>query len=153
VERQKDRVKVHHTSLEEFRKEKTYDLIVTNPPYFSDSLLPADEKRRRARHSHALPWTQLLKHAVPLLAARGRLAMILPHAEGLRFIALASTVGLLAVRKTVVRSRANNPPERLLMELAVSGERLPDTELVLHSGAEKWSEEYVVLTKAFYLKL
>lgn len=149
----KDRVKVYNTALQDFHVGKPYDLIVTNPPYFSSSLLPPDEKRGRARHSNALPWPQLLEHVIRLLSDQGRLAMILPHAEALKFTSLASTAGLFVLRKTVVRSRANKPPERLLLELGTSVNGMPDTELILHSGPEKWSEEYVLLTKDFYLKI
>jgi tRNA1Val (adenine37-N6)-methyltransferase len=149
----KDRVTVYHTSLEEFREHKNYDLIVANPPYFSDSLLPPDEKRSRARHTTSLPLAQLVKHTLPLLSAQGRLAIILPWTEGQRFISVASTVGLSVVRRTVVRSRVSKPVERLLLEFALSAQAIPDTALTLHSGkGEKWSEEYIALTRDFYLK-
>jgi tRNA1Val (adenine37-N6)-methyltransferase len=148
-----DRVKVYHTSLQEFQKTKKYDLIVTNPPYFSDSLLPPDQKRGRARHSHALPYAHLVEHALLLLSAEGRLAVIMPSFEALKFISLASTSGLSVLRQTILRSRVDKAPERLLLELGLSGERVPDSELVLHSDGEKWSEPYEQLTKDFYLKI
>jgi tRNA1Val (adenine37-N6)-methyltransferase len=148
----KDRVTVYHTSIEEFRERNNYDLIVTNPPYFSDSLLPPDERRRRARHTTTLPLAQLLKHALRLLSAQGTLAIILPWTEGLRFISAASTAGLSVVRKTVVHSRISKPPERLLLEFSFSGQAIADTELIVHSMGEKWSEEYIALTRHFYLK-
>src|SRR5271166_5856709 len=50
----KDRLNVHHISFQEFarKKYKSYDAIVTNPPYFSNSLKASSESRTRARHTH-----------------------------------------------------------------------------------------------------
>ncbi len=77
----------------------------------------------------------------------------MPYFEALKFISLASTSGLSVLRQTILRSRLDKAPERRLLELGLAGERMPDSELVLHSDGEKWSEPYVQLTKDFYVKI
>lgn len=149
----KDRINVVHSALQLFTPGKKYDLIVANPPYFSNSLLPADKRRGQARHTGSLPYGDLLQHGDRLLTTSGRLAVILPYADGLNFIELAKIHGLFPVRKTRFRSRVHKQPERLLLELAFAGPAEPDTDLVLHGEGEKWSKEYVALTREFYVKL
>ena len=145
------KVEVHHTSLQQFFPGRQYDLIVSNPPWFVNSLLPPDERRRMARHTAELPFDDLLTHALRLLSPAGRLALILPHREGLNFQALARDNGLVSLRQATFRARAHKNPERLLMELAASGYQQEAEELILYDG-ENWSAQYTDLTRAFYLK-
>jgi tRNA1Val (adenine37-N6)-methyltransferase len=146
------KISIRHTSLQKFFPEQTYDLIVSNPPYFMNSWLPPDDKRRQARHTGQLSFAELLQNSVRLLREDGRLAVILPRAEGLQFVNLARGYKLFPVRRTSFRSRVNKPVERLLIEFAYAGEPARETELILYSEGTSWSAEYSELMKGFYLK-
>ena len=148
-----DRINVCHTAFQKFFPEQTYDLIVSNPPYFMNSWLPPDEKRSQARHTGQLSFVELLENAVRLLDLAGRLAVILPYAEGLRFINLAIGFRLFPIRRTSFRSRAKKPAERLLLEFAREGDPARETELVMYSEEGVWSGAYRDLTTGFYLKV
>ena len=147
----RDKISVHHTPVQDFRPGKKFDLIITNPPYFMKSLTPPDEKRSRARHNQTLGFDDLLDSVSQLLTKNGRLAIILPYAEGQQFLALARQVDLMPLRKTTFRARAQKPVERLLMELAYEGVAEPDAELILYKEGETWSSEYRRLMRDFYL--
>ena len=60
------RVEVMHTSLQQYVKnaQKKYDLIITNPPYFEQSLKSSDEQRSCARHADVLPFDELIDGVV-----------------------------------------------------------------------------------------
>ena len=148
----REKISVHHRSLQNFLPQDKYDLIVSNPPYFLNSWLPPDTKRRQARHTAHLPFPELLEHTARLLSEHGRFAVILPNTEGLQFVHLARGHRLFPVRRTAFRSRANKPVERLLMEFAYDGEPASEGELVLYDQGQTWSEAYWELTKDFYLK-
>lgn len=147
-----EKVNVLHTSLQNFFPKKKYDLIVSNPPYFVSSLLPPDEKRTLARHTQELSFEDLLKNAARLLSQRGRLAVILPYAEGLPFAERAQKHHLLPERQSTFRSRIHKPTERLLIELSAGGKQQMDEEIILYSNGNEWSEQYKRLTGDFYLK-
>lgn len=72
--------------VQEFAPDERFDLIVSNPPFFVDSLTCPDEGRTTARHAVRLPFDQLRDAVVRLLAAEGRFAVILPTDEARRFI-------------------------------------------------------------------
>ncbi|MEX1240962.1 MAG: methyltransferase [Cyclobacteriaceae bacterium] len=146
------KISVLYTALQQFHPNEQYDLIVTNPPYFVDSLLPPDEKRKRARHAQELSSEDLLKNAVRLLSKRGRLAVILPYAEGLHFVKLALKYHLFPQRQSAFRSRSHKPAERLLIELSAKGKHQEDEEIILYGNGDEWSEQYRRLTCEFYLK-
>ena len=149
----KEKVTVHQTSLQDFSPEKKYDLIVANPPFFSAGILPAGKRRSQARHTLALPPADLLKHATRLLKASARLAVILPSLEALTFIDLARSLHLTLLRKTSVQSRPYKPVERILLEFGYGGQPEPENELTIHHEGHLWSQDYIDLTRAFYLKL
>lgn len=148
----KEKISVHHLPLQEYRPQEKYDLIVTNPPYFVKSHEPPDAQRSQARHTHHLPFEDLLGNTVRLLSKQGRFALILPHVEGLHFLTLARRYKLFPVRKTTFRSRISKAVERLLIELAFEGPLQADAEIILYAEGENWSEEYRELTRDFYLQ-
>ncbi len=132
-----------------------YDLIISNPPYFMDSAKPPAKERTRARHTESLPQEELLDNAKRLLAASGKLCLILPVTEGQRFLTLASTSGWHCTRLCEFRSRANKPIERLLIQLQADEDHFVKESLVLYENeaGEQWTADYKMLTRDFYLKI
>ncbi|HEY9487367.1 MAG TPA: methyltransferase [Chryseosolibacter sp.] len=148
----REKISVHLGPVQQFFPEKRYDLIVSNPPYFVNSLLPQEKERSRARHTQPLSFEDLTQSIKRLLARNGRFSAILPHAEGTNFLSIAAAVGLIPVRKCLFRSRPHKSVERILLELAFDGQAEPEKEIVLYAELETWSPEYQNLIRDFYLK-
>lgn len=151
-----DRITVIRDDIREFAaaEQCIYDLLVTNPPYFTESLLPPDKARTTARHTTLLDHGQLVAAAAKLLGAEGIFATILPFAQAETFIALAIRNGLHLARRTDVCPTPDSPPKRTLMEFSRRITIRPSTGiLVIESGQRhRYSEEYKALTQDFYLK-
>lgn len=145
------RLKVYNQSLQGFSQERTYDLIVSNPPFFENSWAPPDAKRTLVRHNQALSFEDLILHVKRLLSNRGRFSVILPTAEGRRFISIAASAGLYCCRRCEFQARKNKPVERLLMEFSFQEGDAVVEELVLYSDGGEWSDQYWRLTGDFYL--
>jgi tRNA1Val (adenine37-N6)-methyltransferase len=148
-----DRLQVCFSPLQYFSPARKYDLIVSNPPYFSNSLPSPDKGRTQARHNHSLPFADLIKGSLPLLSPEGKLAFILPYDDFKRFHDLAEENRLFLCRKTEVVPRKNRPPKRILLEYAMTCSPLKETELVIEESRSVYSEAYITLTKDFYLKM
>jgi tRNA1Val (adenine37-N6)-methyltransferase len=147
------RIKITPQSLQEFKGFESFDIIVSNPPYFINSQLPPSTDRAKARHTHSLSYQELIDHSIRLLNKEGRLAVVLPYAEGKNFLNLASLNGLICIRQLAFYSREGKPQERWLFEFSLNHAPLKNEKLVLHGAGESWSPDYQSLTKAFYLKL
>jgi tRNA1Val (adenine37-N6)-methyltransferase len=148
-----DKIHVHHSDVQAFFPQRRYNLVVSNPPYFVSSQLPPDQRRSRARHTHSLPFEDLLESAARLLDKNGRLALILPYTEGMHFQNLARGFSLFPIRRTTFRTRVNKPAKRVLLELAREGHgEITETEIVLYGPGNNWSAEYRMLTGEFYLE-
>nr|WP_229095431.1 methyltransferase [Alistipes sp. D31t1_170403_E11] len=150
-----DRVAFRQCPVQEFEAPEPFDLIVSNPPFFVDSLTCPDEGRTTARHAVHLPFDELRDAVLRLLAPGGRFAVVLPTTEADRFLGICfGRLGLL--RRTDVRTTPRRPAKRALMEFSRAGETAaaPDlSELVIGTGQhECYTPEYRALTRDFYLK-
>ena len=154
------RVEFVQCPVQEYRPGERFDRIVSNPPYFVDSLTCPDAGRTTARHAVTLRYGELCDAVVRLLAPGGRFAVILPTAEAARF--LAECRGRLVLcRRTDVRTTPRREARRALMEfrrfVAVPDPAAPPAcrrdELGSGTGEhECYTEEYRTLTRDFYLK-
>jgi tRNA1Val (adenine37-N6)-methyltransferase len=145
------RLHLHECALQEFLPTAPYDLIVSNPPYFVNSLKAPDPSRSKARHTDSLSVSDVVTFSIRWLKSSGRLALVLPVAEAQFCIAEAS-VKFHPVRICKVHSKPEKPAERWLMELrAAYGEVMEET-LVLTDGHNQRTGAYRALTGSFYLK-
>ena len=145
------KIRVHQTPIQKFDTGQRYDLIVSNPPFFVNSLLPPGQKRSQARHTQHLPFDDLLKSVAALLAVGGRFALILPYTEAEQLLKSAAATDLYPRRKTLFRSRRQKPVERVLMELSKGPGAVEQSQLLLYEDSGSWSGNYRALTRDFYL--
>jgi tRNA1Val (adenine37-N6)-methyltransferase len=149
-----ERIKVINTDLQSFNPgEGKFDLIVTNPPYFADSLKNPDQRKSAARHNDSLTSNAILEGVTRLLADRGRLQLIMPYIEGNIFIAGAQKFGLYCNNILKIKPLPSAEIRRLI--LTFSRVALKATERFItieHGGRHEFTEEYINLTKEFYLK-
>ena len=149
------RIRFEQCPVQEFAADAPFDRIVSNPPFFVDSLTCPDAGRTAARHAVHLPYADLCAAVVRLLAPQGRFAAVLPVAEAARFLELCRG-RLQLVRRTDVRTTPRRAPKRVLLEFAhaAAGDAEPVcSELVIGTGEhEGYTPEYRALTRDFYLK-
>lgn len=128
-----------------------YDLIVSNPPFFTDSLKAPEARRSDARHSDILTFDDLLCGADTLLSPEGRLAVIYPATEAERLAGEALSAGLFPIRSCRVSTKAGKASKRIMMEFSRQKKEPLSEELFIHEG-DGFSEAYRALTRDFYLK-
>ena len=131
-----------------------YDLIVSNPPYFQNSLKNPDKGREMARHTDTLSYEDLAHHSARLLTENGQLALILPAQAETEIRQLAATEGLYLTHVTRVYSKEGKPAKRVLMAFEKTSLRHDDItfdSLVLEDEKGGRSAAYSELCRDFYL--
>ena len=147
-----DRVALRCVSLQEYVAERKYDSIVCNPPFFTQSLQSPDSKRTLARHSIALPFDDLFRHARRLMSEDGVLSIVVPS-DALSQIETAAVMNnLFLVRRCLVRTTRKKPARRLLLSFSQKPSPFHDEEGVIQEAVNEPSEWYRNLTCEFLLK-
>lgn len=148
-----DRIQVVHSAIQQYvpQVREPYDLIVSNPPFFSEIPVAPDLKRRLGRHQSSLRPGELIEAVVRLLAPDGKFCVVLPAREAALFQELAAFQRLYVTGERQVFSRAGKPMERVLLQF----ERMPhhferQYPLCIYTSGETHSDDFIALTKAFY---
>ena len=132
--------------------EGTYDLIVTNPPFYNNALVSPYQRRAQARQAGlTLSFEELARSAVRLLSPSGLLGVIVPAREESAMVGCAAHNGLYMHSRCVVCSKPGGMPKRVLMVFGRGSRPMRETSLVLYDAAGSRSEDYARLTERFYL--
>lgn len=148
----RNRINVLHTSLQEFHSNEKYDLIVSNPPFF-ELTHKEISARNKARQQSDLTFEEMINYAEKLLSENGSFAVIIPFKSEIYFIDLASEFYLFPYKITRVKGNENLPFKRSLMLFSRNQSIVQTGELTIEISRNVYTEEYISLTKAFYLKM
>ncbi|WLD23074.1 methyltransferase [Flavobacterium dauae] len=152
-----DRLYCYNASLEdfteEFFEETTYDLIVSNPPFYSENYSSGDEKRDQARFTESLPFEQLIACTEGLLSENGILSVIIPYKEEANFIKLAAEYGLYPFKICRVQGTPESEIKRSMLAFTRIPAEIDLKKLIIETQRHQYTNEYIDLTKDFYLKM
>ncbi|MDR0940306.1 MAG: methyltransferase [Mediterranea sp.] len=144
------RIEVVRADFKHYHSPVKFDVIVSNPPYFTDSLRCPDPRRDAARHNQSLSYGKLLEGVARSLAPNGTFSLVIPAdaAETVKSLALAHR--LYTVRQTNVFTKPGKPARRSLLAFAFEAcPRMAD-ELFVEKEGGGYSPEYIELTKEYY---
>tara|TARA_R110002124_G_scaffold120895_6_gene279003 strand:+ start:66116 stop:66859 length:744 start_codon:yes stop_codon:yes gene_type:complete len=160
-----DRLFCYHAAAQEFasyfldteedeeESEEKYDLIVSNPPFYSEDYKTASKARDHARFNDALPFEHLIGCVHALLDETGFFSIILPRKEEEAFIALASEAALFANKICRVRGTINSEEKRSMILFSFRSAETVIENLTIEISRHEYTEDYKKLVKDFYLKL
>ncbi len=150
-----NQISVIHSPLQQYCKEvnKKYNLIVTNPPYFEQSLKSSDEQRSYARHADVLPFEELIDGVIKLLDPKGKFCLILPTLEAEKFRVLAQKRGLFLSKLLRVKSKVNKDIEkRHVMQFEFTPTEFSEKTIAIEQDERhQYTDDYKQLTKDYYL--
>lgn len=148
------RLNSHCISLEDFCgiSRNMYDLIVCNPPYFTDSLKPGTLRKTRSRHTVSLSPGQLYQFASRLSEPYGLMYCIVPVSEEHLHMKEAASNGYFCLEKLNVKATEQKEPYIVGLKFGKSGEvPLFEHSLVIKDANNRYTDDYIILTKDFYL--
>lgn len=150
-----NRLFCYHASLEEFTKdiEEKYNLIISNPPFYSEDYKSQNKQRDMARFADALPFSHLIESVSKLLAIDGVFSVIIPFKEQQDFIELASKFNLFPIRILHVKGNPDSEIKRSLLEFSFQKNSVTIKTLIIETLRHQYTLDYINLTKDFYLKM
>ena len=146
----------HNQSLDQFAQSLpeglSYDLIFSNPPYFEDSLTASDERKSTARHtSDGLSYRDIFEFAKDRLAQDGRVAFVLPAEQEAALCRYGRMCGLHLFRILRIRTVPRKAPTRMIAEFSRQRVDAPEDTVLTIQNEGQYTQEYLSLTKEFYL--
>lgn len=153
-----DRLFCYNASFQEFAdemsdEEEYYDLIISNPPFYNDSFQSKNTSRNMARFTDALSFEDLFLGVAKLLSKKGKFAIIVPYKEENKIQDIALQSGLHTNRICRVKGNVNTEIKRSLIEFSFDSSGVCYEDLVIEKSRHQYTEAYLNLTKAFYLKM
>ena len=154
----KNRLNAIHSDFNIFSKncDKKYDLIVSNPPYFEASLKASAQNRSQARHTDSLSFAQLLSGVKSCLNLQGSFYVILPSDKYDAIASLAQDNNMYIRSVLWIKGNDQQPIKRAIIELkhkVDDNHSLKEKTLVIEKQRHQYTEDYIALTKDFYLKM
>jgi tRNA1Val (adenine37-N6)-methyltransferase len=149
-----NRIRIIHSSFQEFANNCgiTYQLIVSNPPYFQNSLKSENSIKNLARHNDSLTTTELLEGIKKLLSHDGIFQIIVPSENYTAVLAEALSVGLFCNERVWIKPTPEKNPKRVVLAFSWVQNEVNEYSLVIEQGGRhQYSEEYKRLTNGFYL--
>jgi len=137
----------------EFENDRIYDLIVSNPPFFTNGVLPPQQSRNHARHSTTLTLESLIDKSSKLLLPSGVLSFITPADLEYNVRKSAVECSMSVKRMTRVIPVDGNECKRVLWELCLGDAQEQENTLIIENPNREYTEEYKKLTCDFYLKM
>lgn len=150
-----DRLFCYHASLQEYASEieEEYDLIISNPPFYTSDVKSSDAARNQSRFEDSLPFEHLMVCVSHMLGPDGIFAIVVPRSEEDSLLSLAADHELFPRRICRVKGHADAPEKRSMIEFTYTEQVPVYEELVIEIARHQYTPEYIALTAAFYLDL
>lgn len=150
-----DRLFCFHASLMEYIEavDEKFDLIICNPPFYTEDYKTEDQARNLARFNDAMPMEHIIFAVINFLSDKGKFSIIIPYKEEEKYIDEASLIDLFPNRILRVRGNENSDIKRSLMEFSFTESDIKIDELIIETERHQYTQDYLNLTKDFYLKM
>lgn len=153
-----DRLFCYHADFKEFADElfeedETYDLIISNPPFYTDTFESTDDSRNKARFTSSLSFENLIVGVSKLLSEHGIFSVIIPFKEEEHFVTLANENNLFLNRVCHVQGNPLSEIKRSLLSFSFNKSNTIKEHLIIETARHQYTKEYIDLTKDFYLKM
>lgn len=150
-----DRLFCYHAALQEFTEEieDKYDLIISNPPFYSEDYKTEDKQRDLARFQDAMPFEHLIEAVAKLLSKAGKFAVVIPYSEEEKLLSLASKSNLFVNNILHVQGNATSNIKRSLIEFSFCESEILTKKMIIETSRHQYTEDYINLTQDFYLKM
>lgn len=145
-------IRASFTDFSRSSKPAIYSAVISNPPYFSEDVIPKQNKRMRARSTQSLSFEQLISGTVRILMPKGIFCVVIPYSQEEYFTAIARKNNFYLHKVLHIRGRSNTPLKRSLMFFLkdFSQGEVSVSELVLEQERGIYTPQYKQLVWGLY---
>lgn len=148
-------ISCHHKDIINYSRyhQKRYDLIISNPPFFSGELKSPDSKINLARHDEGITIEAIIEISVKLLSATGKISILLPPFETEALKKISAQFSLNISDQLHIFDSEQKPEKATVSILSKKRTNLRFTKLIIKNNESEYSEGFIALLKDYYLNL
>ena len=149
-----ERLKVSHCPIQEFatvNSNNKFDAVISNPPFFVETIRPESEERKLARNTQSLTFEELIDSVSKLLHPNGMFATIIPFQNEEEFLRISEATGLYLKKRCLVKGTPESAIKRSLLCFSFKDSAIHSDTLVVEHNRHLYTKEFIDLTKDFYL--
>lgn len=148
-----NRISIIHSSFQSFKLSSKFDLIISNPPFFSGSTKSEYLERNLARNTDTLTFKYLIEKSKTLLNKNGKFIVIIPFSSKNQFCNLAKNNNLFLNKICFIKGSISSPTKRVMMDFSFTKSEIIKQKLTIEFKRHQYTNEYIDLCKDFYLKM
>jgi tRNA1Val (adenine37-N6)-methyltransferase len=148
-----NRLQIFETGFEDFYKQHPsikYDLIVSNPPFFLNSLVSAGSKKNLARHTDGSFFEKMVSLSAEHLSESGSCHLILPVATADAVKKLITKNNLALQKITFLKSFADSEPHREMLTFGILPQKMTEENFIIYEKQKVYAEAYQQALKDFF---
>jgi tRNA1Val (adenine37-N6)-methyltransferase len=149
----KEKINIFNSDIAEFKTNKKYDYIISNPPFFESDLKSDDEKKNFAKHDTSLTLTGLLNSVATHLSEDGFFAVLLPYHRSIYFEEESSKLNFYLTKKILVKQTSKHDYFRAMLIFSRIKSATVTYEITIKNEAGNYNTEFIELLKDYYLYL
>ena len=137
----------------------TFDIIITNPPFYEGDLKSPNTNKNKAAHSTELSWASLVENSSSLLKEEGQFFVLVPTLRAYTMQKLAETNHLYLREEVLVYNDAKHLPFRSFLHFQKGKQGLDRNlailrnKIVIKNSDNTYSTAFTELLKNYYLHL
>lgn len=147
------RIKIYNENFLSFKPQTSYDFIISNPPFFDEQVLSGNLSRDTARHTLQLNLEQLVKKSIEISTQNFTLQLILPIDKLSHLEEIIRKHSLYINKLMYIKGRESATIKRLLVALSFQKTFLSVQTMIIEKKRHIYTDDYINLTKDFYLKM
>ncbi len=147
------RLKIYPVALQEFKPPVKYDIIISNPPFFDESIEAKGSARQIARQNHRLNIEDIFKFSDRFLASKGIVNLVYPYSKAKKLINIAGYYAFYPAKITYVKGNVNSVIKRILISFSREKILPIENQLIIEKSRHHYTDDYIRLTRDFYLKM
>ncbi len=148
-----NRLHLYHTDFVTFSHQEKFDVIISNPPFFDETIWSPKTPRNMARHTQNLNLAVLIKKSRRLLSTTGEINLILPARKKESLELILNENKLYIKQLCLIRGRSESKIKRILVNISQKKVKTLTTELIIEKQRHIYTDAYIKLTRDFYLKM
>lgn len=139
------------STLQQFGAIEKFDLIISNPPYYNGTFISLDDAKNKARHQQELNVSELYEYGADLLTEKGMMNVVIPITELSEHLERAFDHDLF-LQQILISTKENGEKKRAFLSFGFNDIEPIETTMLVKNASNQYSNEYIELTKDFYLK-